>query len=73
MSDLVTISDPATGRAYRVHPYIAERGEWLSAVKAELRAALPGVEAFERQLGRLTHQQPQPITPTALAVQMGAK
>lgn len=60
MTDLVPITDPATGRVYRVHPRIAERGEWLPMDKAELRTALPGIQAFERDLGRLLAQhQPE--------------
>lgn len=62
MADLVPITDPHTGRVYHVHPFVAEHGEWLPTDRAGLRAALPGIAAFERFLA---HTQPDKPTPAA--------
>jgi len=52
MSELVEITDPYTGKTYRVHPWFAEHGEWMARDKAGMRAQLPGIHAFERQMAR---------------------
>lgn len=62
MADLVPISDPTTGKTYRVHPWIAEQGEWIATNKAALRAQLPGMEAFERGVALVAKQHAQDRT-----------
>lgn len=52
MSNLVTITDPSTGRTYRVHPFVAEQGEWFDQDDAAFRAQLPGAATLERDLAR---------------------
>lgn len=59
MADLVVITDPATGQTYRVHPFVAENGEWFGCDRTSLRALLPGIAAFERDLARLTTNNKQ--------------
>ena len=58
MANLVSITDPNTGRVYNVHPHIAESGEWFASDKATLRAQLPGIAAFERGVARLAAAHP---------------
>ena len=64
MNNLVTITDPQTGREYRVHPFIAEQGEWFPRKNRDLRALLPGITAFERDLARLAQASTGSQTPT---------
>jgi hypothetical protein len=59
MADLVAISAP-NGRTYRVHPFVAEQGEWFAPDRDGLRRQLPAVTAFERDLARLAQSQPTP-------------
>lgn len=68
MANLVAIIDPSTGREYRVHPFIAECGEWLATSREGLRQQLPGVHAFERDLARLATQPHSQRTPSPEAL-----
>ena len=61
MSNLVAITDPVTQREYRVHPFIAECGEWFAQDRAGLRRQLPDIHAFERDLARLTSVHSTPV------------
>lgn len=78
MSNLVPVVHPLTGETYHMHPNLAAaKHHWIhpdpNVPTPPESLPLFDLDALDRVLLSLIHQQPQPITPTALAVQMGAK
>lgn len=68
MANLVAITDPSTGLSYRVHPFIAEQGEWFAEDNAAFRAQLPGAATLERDMARALRSRlaAQPSVETVL-------